>query len=91
VAQGRRGVNVQLRAESGASWVSITNGAGRQLFQGLLPRGATKTVTDPAKVRLVVGNAGAVILVVNGKSVGAPGRAGSVARVEFGPDDPAAG
>jgi cytoskeletal protein RodZ len=63
VARGRRGVNVQLRADSGASWVSITNGGGRQLFQGLLRRGATKTVTDPAKVRLVVGNAGAVTLV----------------------------
>jgi hypothetical protein len=41
-------------------------------------------------VRLVVGNAGAVTLVVNGKSLGAPAT-GSVARVEFGPGEPVAG
>jgi hypothetical protein len=33
----------------------------------------------------------AVTLVVNGRSLGAPGKAGTVARVDFGPRDPAAG
>jgi hypothetical protein len=87
----RTGVTVQMRATAGASWVSVTNAAGRQLYQGLLAKGTTRTVSDPAKVRLVVGNAGAVALVVNGKAVGVPGRLGTVARVEFGPGDPAAG
>ena len=31
------------------------------------------------------------VVVVNGKAVGVPGRLGTVARVEFGPGDPAAG
>ena len=43
------------------------------------------------RVKLVVGNAGAVALTVNGTDVGAPGRPGQVARVQFGPQDPAAG
>jgi hypothetical protein len=87
----RSGVTVQLRAVGGASWVRITNAAGRELYQGLLARGATRTVTDPVRVRLVVGNAGAVALVVNGKSLGPSGRPGAVARLDFGPGDPAAG
>jgi hypothetical protein len=40
---------------------------------------------------MTIGNAGAVTLVVNGRSLGAPGKAGTVARVDFGPRDPAAG
>lgn len=87
----RTGVNVRLAAPGGASWVSVTNGSGKQLFQGIVAQGATRSFTDPTKVRLVLGNAGAVLLVVNGKPVGAPGKSGSVARVEFVPGDPATG
>ncbi len=87
----RTGVNVRLTASGGPSWVNVTNAAGKPLFQGNVALGASRTFTDPVKVRLVVGNAGAVTLVVNGKSLGTPGKAGTVARVEFGPGDPAAG
>jgi len=39
----------------------------------------------------VIGNAGGVELTVNGSVIGAPGRRGQVARVQFTPEDPAAG
>ena len=42
-------------------------------------------------MRLVIGNAGAVSLTVNGTAIGSPGRDGEVARVQFTPQDPAAG
>ena len=92
VAQARRkGVDVRLAATSGPSWVSVTTGSGRQLFRGTLPRGRSRTFTDPARIKLIIGNAGAVALAVNGKQLGAPGRSGTVARVAFTPEDPAAG
>lgn len=82
-------VTVVLRAR-GTSWVQATTSTGKELFQGLVVNRSI-TFTDRALVRLVIGNAGAVALTVNGQPIGAPGKAGQVARVEFTRDDPAAG
>ncbi len=38
--------------------------------------------------KLVIGNAGAVSLVVNGRDLGEPGSGGEVVKVNFGPGDP---
>lgn len=91
LAQAARGrVTVQVRA-NGRSWLQASTAGGKELFQGVLQAGQVKTFTDKQKVKLVVGNAGAVGLTVNGTEVGAPGRSGQVVRVQFGPEDPAAG
>jgi cytoskeletal protein RodZ len=91
VAQAPRDrVTVVLHARD-VSWVQATTASGKELFQGLLQRGQVKTFTDRQRVKLVVGNAGAVTLTVNGTDVGTPGRSGQVARVQFAPQDPTAG
>ena len=91
VAQAPRGkVTVVLRATD-RSWVQVTTNTGQELFQGLLQDGQQKTFTDKSRIKLVIGNAGAVDLTVNGTNIGAPGRRGQVARVQFTPEDPAAG
>lgn len=91
VAQAPRDrVTVVLTAND-RSWVQATTASGEELFQGLLQRGQVKTFTDRQRIKLVVGNAGAVTLTVNGTDVGAPGRPGQVARVQFTPQDPSAG
>ena len=91
VAQAPRGkVTVALRATD-RSWVQVTTATGQQLFQGLLETGEKRTFTDKTRLRLVIGNAGGVDLVVNGTEIGAPGDRGQVARLQFTPEDPAAG
>lgn len=91
VAQAPRDrVTVVLKARD-VSWVQATTASGKELFQGNLRRGQVKTFTDRQRINLVVGNAGAVTLTVNGTDVGTPGRPGQVARVHFTPQDPAAG
>ena len=91
VAQAPRGkVTVVLRATD-RSWVQVTTNTGQELFQGLLQDGQQKTFADKARIKLVIGNAGGVDLTVNGSDIGAPGRRGQVARVQFTPEDPAAG
>jgi cytoskeletal protein RodZ len=91
VAQAPRGkVTVAVHATD-RSWVQVTTTTGQQLFQGLLQRGAEKTFTDKTRLKLVIGNAGGVDLTVNGTDIGAPGDRGQVARVQFTPEDPAAG
>lgn len=80
------GVVVQVTATA-PSWVSVTTG-GSAAFEGLMDPGQTEEFTDPASVRLVVGNAGGVALVVNGRDLGAPGASGEVVRLTFEPGEP---
>lgn len=83
------GVEVVVRAQGGRSWIAVIEG-NRQVFTGPLEAGKTMTFKDNAKVKLVVGNAGAIRLTVNGTDLGAPGGFGEVARLTFGPGDPTA-
>jgi cytoskeletal protein RodZ len=90
VAQAPRDkVTVAVKAR-GTSWVQVTTASGKELFEGLLEN-RTMTFTDKNRVQIVVGNAGAISLTVNGTEIGSPGKQGQVARVRFTPDDPAAG
>jgi cytoskeletal protein RodZ len=90
VAQAPRDkVTVEVRAR-GTSWVQATTASGEELFQGLL-EDQTRTFSDRQRIKLIIGNAGAVSLTVNGSPIGAPGEDGQVARVQFTPQDPAAG
>jgi hypothetical protein len=84
------GVEVTLLVTGDVSWISVTNSAGKTLFENVLRKGDRKTFTDTDLVRLVLGNAGAVDLTVNGRSLGAPGGLGKVVKVSFGPGDPGA-
>jgi hypothetical protein len=84
-------VTVKLTADGGKSWVQAIDGNGRQVYQGVLAAGASKSFSDGKRMRFVVGNAGAVSLFVNGKDLGAAGDAGQVVRLEFTPGDPQAG
>jgi cytoskeleton protein RodZ len=81
------GVSVVLTVVGGKSWVSATQGA-EEAFSGLLDDGTERTFSDPERVKLTIGNAGAVRLVVNGVDLGAAGGPGEVVRLTFGPGDP---
>ncbi len=85
-----KGVTVKIDGTGGKSWLSVSTGrGGKILYEGLITQGETKSFTNDTRLRVVVGNAGAVSLVVNGRDLGTPGRLGSVKRLEFGPGDPA--
>jgi cytoskeleton protein RodZ len=91
VAQAPRGkVTVVVKATD-RSWVQVTTNTGQELFQGLLQDGQQKSFADKTRLKLVIGNAGGVDLTVNGSEIGAPGKRGQVARVQFTPEDSAAG
>ena len=84
-------VTVKVTAEGGASWIQATDSNGKQLFQSSLKQGQSKTLTDDKKIKLIVGNAGAVQLFVNGKDLGAAGTNGQVVRLTYTPGDPTQG
>ena len=84
------GVVVRLTVTGKKSWVRATGTDGATLYEGLLSEGDTKTFKDKQKVSLVVGNAGAVELRVNGRDLGSPGSGGQVFKGTFLPGDPTA-
>jgi len=67
------GVNVELVASRGTTWLYATNENGEVLFSGQVRQGATKTFNAAKQVNLRVGNAGGVDISVNGKDVGSVG------------------
>ena len=89
VPPSAQGVTVRMQVVGGRSWVSAT-GSGKKLFEGLLDPGAVQLLTDPKLVKIVLGNAGAVRLTVNGVDLGTPGGPGQVVRLSFGPGNPTA-
>ncbi|MCX6453047.1 MAG: helix-turn-helix domain-containing protein [Actinobacteria bacterium] len=84
-------VTVIIAAVSESSWIAITSDSGAQLFAGILQKGATKEFHDPQHLRVVIGNAGAVTLSVNGKKLGTPGGSREVLHFDFGTGDPTQG
>lgn len=70
------------------AWVSVSNPSG-QIFQGTLVGGQSKTFRDPKRLSLVVGDASAISLTVNGTKMGVMGGPGDVIQQSFGPNDPA--
>ncbi|WP_030895026.1 helix-turn-helix domain-containing protein [Streptomyces sp. NRRL S-474] len=84
-------VTVRVSAADGRSWISAKDHSGRLLFDGVLKQGDSKTFQDSSKVHLVLGDAGAIDLFVNGKKIEDDFQPGSVERLTYTKGDPEAG
>ncbi|EGX61230.1 hypothetical protein SZN_04084 [Streptomyces zinciresistens K42] len=84
-------VTVQVTATDGRSWISAKDRSGKLLFDGLLKQGDTKTFQDSDKINLVLGDAGAIDLYVNGKKIEDEWQPGAVERLTYTKGDPQAG
>ncbi|MFD0317639.1 helix-turn-helix domain-containing protein [Streptomyces flavalbus] len=90
-AAPRDKVTVQVAAVDGRSWISAKDHNGRLLFDGLLEQGDSKTFQDSSKVNLVLGDAGAIELHVNGKKIEDDFQPGAVERLTYTKGDPQVG
>jgi cytoskeletal protein RodZ len=84
-------VTVQVSAADGRSWISAKDHNGRLLFDGLLKQGDSKTFQDSEKINLVLGDAGAIQLYVNGKKIDNDFQPGAVERLTYTKGDPQVG
>ena len=84
-------VTVKVTAVGGTSWIQATDSNGKQLYQDSLRKGQSMSWTDDKKIKLIIGNAGAVQLFVNGKDLGDAGTDGQVVRLTYTPGDPTQG
>ncbi|WP_415949333.1 helix-turn-helix domain-containing protein [Streptomyces sp. KLOTTS4A1] len=80
-------VTVLISADEGESWVSVKGHTGASMFDGMLKEGQTKTFTDDERIDLVLGNAGAIKLFVNGKEIKDDFRPGAVERLSYTKED----
>jgi cytoskeletal protein RodZ len=78
-------VTVEVSA-SGRSWLQVVGEDGRVLFEGFVTAGETRRWQSPGPMTVRVGNAGAVVVTVNGRSVGTLGAQGEVVSRTFGKD-----
>jgi cytoskeletal protein RodZ len=76
-------VSISLVATA-RSWLRATVD-GVIVFEGTISSGLTKSFSGAERIDVVIGNAGAVRLLVNGQDRGPAGRSGEVYRASFGP------
>lgn len=81
------GVEVGVAILGTRCWVQIEVD-GQKAFEGMLLQGQSRSWHGLSAVRVILGDAGAVHLSVNGKNLGIPGDAGQVYKRVFGPGDP---
>ena len=91
VATKTSGVVVTISGVSDKSWVGIQDAAGVQVFSGRIAIGQSQTFSNPQQLNVIIGNAGAVNLKVNGKDLGTPGAIGEVVRLSFSPNQSSQG
>ncbi|MET7855571.1 helix-turn-helix domain-containing protein [Streptomyces avermitilis] len=84
-------VVVTLVADSGSSWISAHGSNGQLLYEGVLKQGDSKTFVDGGRIDLLLGNAGAIQLYVNGKKSDDAGEMGQVQRLSYTKGDRAQG
>ncbi len=89
VPPSAQGVRMRVSVVGGRSWVQITEGT-QKVYEGVLNDGTTRSFSDPKQIKIVIGNAGVVHLLVNGVDLGTAGGNGQVVRLTFGPGDPTA-
>lgn len=75
-------VLVVLEAVDGASWVRASNLDDETLYEGTIRRGESQSISDLGDIRILVGNAGALNVTLNGQVFGKIGGNGEVKRCE---------
>jgi len=86
VPQDAPGMAVQVVA-SEKTWVSITVN-GRSVFSGILQENEERIIPGVERAKMVIGNAGGVDVITDGKSIGPIGPRGQVRFVLLSPEGP---
>jgi cytoskeletal protein RodZ len=78
-------VTVRITARSAPTWLGVTNEAGKQLYWDILEPGQARQFTDARRLDVIIGDASAADLVVNGHDLGSRGSPGQELRASYNP------
>jgi cytoskeletal protein RodZ len=79
------GVNLVFTGVDGRTWIGITNAAGEQIFDGQIKSGQSQSFSDATLLKVIIGNAAAVKVSLNGSDLGVAGGYGEVVRINYTP------
>lgn len=85
VATKVTGVNLKLTGINGVSWIGIFDSSNNQIYSGRISKGESQIFTDDQSLYVVIGNAGAINVNLNGADLGVTGAVGEVVRMQFTP------
>lgn len=91
VAAKVTGVNLKLTGIKGVSWIGVFDSSNNQIYSGRISNGESQEFTDNRSLYVVIGNAGAININLNGNDLGVTGAVGEVVRMQFTPTGPAQG
>ncbi len=77
--------NLVFSADSGTTWIAVTDAHGKNLFTGKISLGQTQSFDASQLLNVTLGNSGAVTVNLDGKSLGSPGALGEVKYLQYGP------
>ena len=77
--------NLVFSADSGTTWIAVTDAAGNSLYTGKISQGQSKAFDATQLLNVTLGNSGAVTVTLDGNSLGTPGAAGEVKYLQYGP------
>ena len=76
-------VNLVFTGVEGRTWIGITDSSGEKIFDGQIKAGETQSFSDATSLNVVIGNASAVKVSLNGSDLGVAGGYGEVARYSY--------
>ena len=68
-----------------ATWIGIFDSSNNQIYSGRITKGESQVFTDNQSLYVVIGNAGAINVNLNGADLGVTGAVGEVVRMQFTP------
>jgi cytoskeletal protein RodZ len=77
--------NLVFSADSGTTWIAVTDANGVNIFTGKISQGQSMTFDASQLLNVTLGNSGAVNVTLDGKSLGYPGTLGQVQYLQYGP------
>ncbi len=78
----RKTMRIEIEA-SEPSWITLTDADSNALFTGVIQPGDTKTIEVDRAAKLRTGNAGGLIVKLDGKFLGPLGPKGKIRQIEF--------
>ena len=78
-------INLVFTGVEGKSWIGIVDATGKEIFDGQIKSGETKSFNSESDLKVTIGNAAAVKVTLNGSDLGVPGGYGEVVRFNYTP------
>lgn len=85
LATGSSVGNLVISADSGTTWIAVSDANGTPIFTGKIAKGKSQSFDASSLLKVTLGNSGAVSISLNGKNLGTPGAIGEVKYLQYGP------